>query len=78
MTLTRDQMMADIAEAVGIDTDEIAGDDNMIDVGVDSMRMMALTLKWEAIDPALNYGQLWEGSTFDDWWTGVASLRAAG
>lgn len=78
MTLTREQMKQDIAQAVGIGVDEIADDDNMVDVGVDSMRMMALVLKWEAIDPALNYDQLWEGRAIAEWWNDVESLRAEG
>ena len=42
MTLTLDRLRADVAEVLDMAPEEIAPQDNLFDLGLDSMRLMAL------------------------------------
>ena len=44
--LTRESLRADIAALLHEAPDEIGGDDDLIDLGLDSMRAMALLTRW--------------------------------
>ena len=45
-TLTLEQMRADLAKILLEDPADIHDDDNLIDLGLDSMRAMTLALGW--------------------------------
>ncbi|MFW0785673.1 phosphopantetheine-binding protein [Gordonia sp. CPCC 206044] len=47
-TLTRDRIISDIAEILQISTDEIGDETNVLDVGLDSVRLMSLIERWRA------------------------------
>lgn len=68
MSLTYDQMRADIAEALDMAPDQIGDGDNLFDLGLDSMRLMTLVLKWQEVAPDLDNGRLWEGRSLGEWW----------
>ncbi|BCL29721.1 phosphopantetheine-binding protein [Streptomyces aurantiacus] len=46
MTLTREQIRGDIAGALGEDPADIPFDENLLDHGLDSVRIMTLLEQW--------------------------------
>ncbi|MFF7604115.1 phosphopantetheine-binding protein [Streptomyces parvulus] len=46
MALTLERMRADVADALGEDPRDIPVDENLIDYGLDSVRVMALLERW--------------------------------
>lgn len=68
MTLTLEQMRADIANALYVEPAEITDDAVLADLGLDSMRLMDLMMEWEAAGMKADFGMLAEHSTLGDWW----------
>ena len=54
--LTRERIIADIAGILGVDESEITDDTNVLDVGLDSVRLMSLIERWRA---AVHTGLIW-------------------
>ncbi|SFA90679.1 Aryl carrier domain-containing protein [Poseidonocella pacifica] len=75
--LTQDEMRADIADALGVTPEAIADDASLIDLGVDSMRMMDLMSAWEARQPGLDYMDFMESETLAAWWGIVSAGQKA-
>ncbi|MFF4602519.1 phosphopantetheine-binding protein [Streptomyces sp. NPDC001339] len=46
MALTLDQIRTDVADCLGEDPADIPVDDNLVDWGLDSVRIMALLGRW--------------------------------
>ncbi len=46
--LSADRIRADVAEIVGCDISEIGPDDNLFDLGLDSVRLMTLIERWRS------------------------------
>ena len=68
MTLTLDRMRADIAAMLHEDASAIGDTDNLMDLGLDSMRAMNLVVKWREAGVALEFADLAEHVTLADWW----------
>ena len=68
MTLTLDEMRADIAKAVHMDPADIRDDDHLPDLGLDSLRLMALVSAWEAKGLTADFAVFAEYATLGDWW----------
>ncbi|MFI8931595.1 phosphopantetheine-binding protein [Streptomyces sp. NPDC053474] len=51
-TLSPEQLRADVAELLDCDPAEIAPDDNLMDHGLDSVRIMSLIERWRAAGAA--------------------------
>ncbi|QLY33185.1 phosphopantetheine-binding protein [Nocardia huaxiensis] len=47
-TALADRVIADVATALGVDPAELTGDANLLDAGLDSVRIMSLVEKWRA------------------------------
>jgi aryl carrier-like protein len=47
-TLTREQIIGDIAEILQVPAAEIGDETNVLDVGLDSVRLMSLIERWRA------------------------------
>ncbi|EOM76999.1 phosphopantetheine-binding protein [Rhodococcus rhodnii] len=47
-TLTADRVRADIADVLDLDPAELADADDLLDEGLDSVRVMALVERWRA------------------------------
>ncbi|GHH35655.1 phosphopantetheine-binding protein [Streptomyces candidus] len=45
-TLTVEQIRADVADVLGEDPQDIPVDENLVDYGLDSMRIMTLVERW--------------------------------
>ncbi|WP_426959510.1 phosphopantetheine-binding protein [Muricoccus radiodurans] len=66
--MTRERMRADLARALRMGPEEIEGGDDLSDLGLDSMRAMALVLRWTEGGLQLDFGELAERPTLDGWW----------
>lgn len=74
---TLDDMRRDLSEALALDARAIADDDSLQDLGLDSMRAMALVLRWQSRGLQLSFPDLAERPTLSDWWSlAEARLRA--
>lgn len=77
-TLTLERMRADIAAVLHETPDAILDDDNLMDLGVDSLRALNLSLVWSETVP-LDFSELAEHVTLAGWWGVVqARLKAHG
>ncbi|WP_159915473.1 phosphopantetheine-binding protein [Pantoea sp. 18069] len=66
---TLERMRADIARVVSLSPDEIELDDNLMDCGLDSMRLLMLVMDWNQAGLALDMSELGEHTTLNDWWS---------
>jgi aryl carrier-like protein len=78
MALTLEKMRADIAEMIGEEPEEIGLEDNLMDLGLDSMRLMNLILLWQEAGVDLEFGEFAEHFTLAGWWSAVEKRQAAG
>ncbi|MFC9236469.1 phosphopantetheine-binding protein [Streptomyces decoyicus] len=46
MALTLDQIRKDVADSLGEDAEDIPLDENLVDYGLDSIRIMSLVERW--------------------------------
>lgn len=75
--VTREKMRADIAKMLHEDPEDIAGDDSLIDLGLDSMRAMNLVLLWSEGGLDLEFAHFAENPTLDGWWELVDARQQA-
>ena len=57
----RDRFIRDVAEVLGVPVEELSTDTNLLDAGLDSVRIMQLVEKWraeghETVDPLMLAG----------------------
>ncbi|MFZ6764942.1 phosphopantetheine-binding protein [Roseomonas sp. KE0001] len=74
--LTREAMRADIARLLHEEPEAIAGDDNLLDLGLDSMRAMNLLTRWNEGGLDLDFSEFAETLTLDAWWA-IVQRRVA-
>ncbi|WP_240519671.1 phosphopantetheine-binding protein [Amycolatopsis antarctica] len=65
--LTRDRVLDDIAELLEIDRAELEPEDNLVDEGLDSIRIMSLVERWNAAGANVGFVDLAERPTLADW-----------
>jgi aryl carrier-like protein len=75
MTLTLQQLRADIAAIIEQDPSAIGDSDNLIDLGLDSMRVMNLAMQWEEQGVPLDFADLIEAPTVAGLWAIVEQRR---
>lgn len=66
--LTLDALRADIIAFLPEDADDFDNDDNLMDVGLDSMRAMTLISHWEEKGVPLDFADLAESMTVAGLW----------
>lgn len=66
--LSLDLMREDVAAMIHIDSAEIGDDDNLMDLGLDSMRAMNLMLLWQERGVELDFSQMATRPTLAGWW----------
>jgi len=69
-------MRADIAAVLHETPDAILDNDNLMDLGVDSLRVLNLSLQWSETVP-LEFSELAEHVTLAEWWNIIRQKRAA-
>ncbi|WP_412497833.1 isochorismatase family protein [Vibrio furnissii] len=67
-SLTLDQMCVDVAEALSLDLDEVDVNENLLFLGLDSIRAMVLLEKWRPYGVNVTFAQLIEKVTLHEWW----------
>lgn len=75
--MTLERLRADVARMVGEPPENIALDDNLMDWGLDSMRLLNLVLAWNEAGLALDLSELAAHTTLQGWWD-VIQKRQAG
>ncbi len=74
--LTLERMRADIAGMLGETPDMVGDDEHLMDLGLDSMRVLGLVLAWGNTGIPLEFGHLAEHTTLRAWWTVVQELQS--
>lgn len=78
--LTLERMRADVARLLHETPEAIGDDEDLMDLGLDSMRVLGLVMAWGETGIELEFWHLAERSTLGGWWQVVQDLqrRAAG
>jgi aryl carrier-like protein len=63
-----DLMRHDIAAMIHLDADEIGDEDNLMDLGLDSMRAMNLVARWHERGLPLDFSEMALRPTLACWW----------
>lgn len=75
-TLSLETMRADIARILHEDPSEIGNDDSLIDLGLDSIRAMALVTRWRDAGADVEFSELAEDARLSHWWAVVERALA--
>lgn len=75
-TFTLERMRADVARVLREDPEAIGLDDNLMDWGLDSMRLLDLVVGWNAEGLALDVMEIGAETTLNGWWRVVQQHRA--
>lgn len=75
--MTREGMRAELARLLRLPPEEIGDDDNLIDLGLDSMRAMALLTRWAEQGVELDLAAVAETVTLAAWWALAERALAA-
>jgi len=78
MAITLERMRADVAEIIGEEPEAIGLDDNLIDLGLDSMRLLNLILLWQEAGLEMEFGEFAERFTLNGWWEAIERRQAGG
>jgi bifunctional isochorismate lyase/aryl carrier protein len=65
---SKEQLRSQILPLLDEDSDELDNDDNLIDYGLDSVRMMALATGWRKIRADIDFVALAKTPTINGWW----------
>ncbi|GAA0772138.1 phosphopantetheine-binding protein [Castellaniella ginsengisoli] len=75
-TLNLESMRADVARMLRESPDDIGDDDNLMDLGLDSMRLMKLASQWREAGARLEFADLAADATLAHWWAIVSRGQA--
>lgn len=76
--LTLDLLGKDVLALLGDDDiDHIDPDENLFDLGLDSMRVLALVMKWGKTGIPLEFSHLAEHATLNGWWQAISAMQDA-
>ena len=67
-TYTRQMRMRALVLPLLDESDEPMDDENLIDYGLDSVRMMALAARWRKVHGDIDFVMLAKKPTIDAWW----------
>ena len=66
--LTLEDVRAQVAELLYEDPAELTDDEDLLDWGLDSVRIMSLVEKWRKLGVQVTFADLAERPTLADWW----------
>jgi aryl carrier-like protein len=69
-------MRADVAAILHEDAAEIGDHDNLMDLGLDSMRAMNLIVRWSEAGVTFEFADLAQHTTLAGWWSVVQARQA--
>ncbi|MGP4017119.1 phosphopantetheine-binding protein [Saccharopolyspora sp. 5N708] len=70
--LTLEDVRAQVAELLYEDPAELSDEENLIDWGLDSVRIMTLVEKWRRQGVQITFADLAERPTLAEWWAVLA------
>ncbi|WP_426345452.1 phosphopantetheine-binding protein [Alcaligenes sp. HNGD-HTN06] len=76
--LTLERMRADIATMLHEDPQDILDDDNLIDLGLDSMRVMTLATRWREAGAPIEFSEMASVVTLGQWWSLIERAQQNG
>ncbi|MBB4915672.1 phosphopantetheine-binding protein [Streptosporangium saharense] len=68
MSLTHERVREDVADVLSEQPAEISDDENLLDRGLDSIRVMSLVERWRAAGVNTTFIELAERPTVTAWW----------
>ncbi|WP_298014594.1 phosphopantetheine-binding protein [uncultured Castellaniella sp.] len=77
-SLTLERMRADIARMLHESPEDILDDDNLMDLGLDSMRLMKLASQWREAGARVEFADLAVEATLGHWWALVSDTARNG
>ncbi|MFI0416714.1 phosphopantetheine-binding protein [Spongiactinospora sp. 9N601] len=75
MSLTPERVREDVAEVLSAPAADIPEDENLLDRGLDSIRVMTLVERWRAAGVETTFVELAERPTLSDWYRLVGGRR---
>lgn len=69
--LSLNVLQSDVAEALGVSSDDLDVNENLMFVGLDSMRAMTLVEKWNKQGANVSFSQLIEAVSLQEWWQAI-------
>ena len=67
-TFTLERMRADVARMLREDPENIGLDDNLMDWGLDSMRLLDLVMSWNAAGLNIDVMEIGAETSLNGWW----------
>ena len=67
-TFTLERMRADVARVLREDPEAIGLDDNLMDWGLDSMRLLDLVMSWNAAGLNIDVMEIGAETSLNGWW----------
>jgi bifunctional isochorismate lyase/aryl carrier protein len=77
-SLSRQQLRADVAELLQMSAAELADDDNLLERGMDSIRLMTLIERWRSAGTEVTFVELAEKPTLTDWFALLSAAAPQG
>ncbi len=74
-SVTIERLRADVAAIIEEPLDAVGVDDNLLDLGLDSMRAMNLAMQWEQDGLPIDFGDLGEAGTIAELWALVRARQ---
>jgi len=74
---TVDRLRASIAEVLGVPAVEVTPDASLFELGLDSMKMMMLSVQWQSHGVEIPFGELAERPTVEAWSTLLTKTASA-
>lgn len=72
------QVKSDVAQILQMNASEISDDENIVDLGLDSIRAMELVERWRVQGAAVQFVDLVERQTLRQWWQLLAEAQQTG
>ncbi len=69
--LSLERMRREVAEVLYLDPEDIGDDDDLLDLGLDSVRLMSLAARWNDAGAHVSFAELAEHPVLARWWTAV-------
>ncbi|WP_456296014.1 isochorismatase [Vibrio sp. AK197] len=66
--LSLEVMRQDVAAILELDLEDVEADENLLFLGLDSIRAMTLLEKWKAKGANISFAQMMESVTLAEWW----------
>jgi bifunctional isochorismate lyase / aryl carrier protein len=70
-----EDLRREVATLLQMPASDLRLDDSLLDLGLDSIRLMTLVERWRAIDPRITFIALAEQATLQAWWPLLSPQR---